>query len=897
MTQKRPRQHEHASLSDPKQKKLSFLPSGQKKHLGIIDASPEQRFALPGTDDANMMNQEVDQNGSGEILVVPEEKNLASHSISADKNMENQAHREIASSEQVILTNTDWNNQEAKQKYSREETVRVQTKTPRVLYPQLQLPRSGKKDDGMVNGMEDLAGNTNDLTEQEESTDSIPSPLFSGTKLNKRLRSKVWDDFIPTFVDGRITRAECIHCHQIFGGTNGTSSLIRHLTSSCIPAIQKRPKMQEHTSLPCTQKGKIAAGSDLKQTKLSFFTSNQKKCTGTESTAPEQKELALSDIPTDKNRKTQDADQNGSHEEPASPKQNNIALADVSTDNNRMNQPNEEIMLPEQIGIPADMSEKHQEVDEDASHEELIEMLAMHGHLPTMVDQDGFRKVVAWLNPTIKMPSHNNVMVNTLKLFQKEKFKLKEQLAALRSHVCLSVYMWQYDPVLQFLCLRVHYIDDEWEKQQKMILFHAVDSSCHANELSDVILGAIERWDLGGKVFCIILDDAFIDDSVASNIKANLQERNSLAANRSLFVVRYATHLLDQVIQVGLDELGKIMEKLSKRSRHTKGFTPSAVQCPNCKYAPSSEDWWAAKKICSILDDLHKHMDFAPRHPTPANFFDMLWDVKKDVSFKSYLCKDDDTFCKVQEKMQKKFRELWKLCFFHFCMPMVMDPECGLERIRSHIRCSGLDKNVYVHDVGSILDSLFHEYSDQAEDPNNTSGSKTSKGTVVDGDTPEKYQHSDRPMTELDKYLQGPHFTTNEPVGLKGTAGKPSALQWWKEYGLNYPTIARMARDVLALPCISDWKVATRAAALAISESGSKQWVEELVCTQDWLTPAGTSEERSSGRPEREHAARAPRGLGSAGGSLELHWQPWTVSVRAGTAGSSSPSGLMELSD
>lgn len=96
-------------------------------------------------------------------------------------------------------------------------------------------------------------------------------------------------------------------------------------------------------------------------------------------------------------------------------------------------------------------------------------------------------------------------------------------------------------------------------------------------------------------------------------------------------------------------------------------------------------------------------------------------------------------------------------------------------------------------------------------------------------------------MTELDQYLQAPHLMTSEPIGLKRAAGKSSALQWWKEHSRNYPTIARMARDVLALPCISEWKVATRTAILAISESGSKQWVEELVCTQDWLTPAGTT--------------------------------------------------------
>ncbi|CAN6166829.1 unnamed protein product [Urochloa humidicola] len=703
--------------------------------------------------------------------------------------------------------------------------------------------------------MADLAGNANDLFEQEESIGSIPSPLFTSTKMNKRLRSKVWDDFIPTFVDGKVTRAECIHCHQFFGGTNGTSSLIRHL-SSCIPAIHKRPKMQEHTSL---SSGKISAGADLKQKKLSFLPSSKNERADTEVKVPEQKEFALLDISTDMNRMNHDVVQNGSHEEPAASEQKNHALPDTSADNNRRNLSNEEIIFPEQMVIPADMSQKHQEVDQDASHEGLIEMLAMHGHLPRMVEQDGFRKLVAWLNPTIKMPSDDDLMVNTSNLFQKEKSKMKEELIALRGRVCLSVYMWHYDPVSPFLCLRVHYIDDEWERQEKIIVFRAVDSSCDVNELSDIILGAVEQWGLDGKVFCIILDDAFIDDSVASIVKAKLLERNQLTDNRSLFVVRYATHLLDQVIQVGLNELGKIMDKLSKCPKHTKSLTASAVQYPNYRYAPSSADWWTARKICSILDDLHKHVDFALKYPTPAHFFNMAWDVKKDVDFKSYICKDDDAFSKIQEKMQNKFKECWKICFFHFCMPMFMDPECRMERMKSRIWLCDLDKNVrdYIRGVFDTFASLFNEYSDQVEDPNSTSGSQTSKG-VVDGDTlvqyyrHHQYQYSERPMAELDQYLQAPHLTTGESAGLERTAGKPSslkwwkepcALRWWKEHSLNYPTIARMARDVLALPCISDWKVATRTATLAISDSGSKQWVEELVCTQDWLTPAGMGEE------------------------------------------------------
>jgi hypothetical protein len=46
-----------------------------------------------------------------------------------------------------------------------------------------------------------------------------------------------------------------------------------------------------------------------------------------------------------------------------------------------------------------------------------------------------------------------------------------------------------------------------------------VDPSCSAEKLSFIILRAIGEWGLDDKVFSITLDDAFVDDSVASKIK------------------------------------------------------------------------------------------------------------------------------------------------------------------------------------------------------------------------------------------------------------------------------------------------------------------------------------------------------------------------------------------
>ncbi|KAG0543568.1 hypothetical protein BDA96_02G201300 [Sorghum bicolor] len=414
----------------------------------------------------------------------------------------------------------------------------------------------------------------------------------------------------------RLCRLNCMHCHRVFNynSTNGTTGLRNH-QAKCSPRTQKRVK-----PLPSTNKSTPANSSDPKQKKLPFLLSRQNKCTGTADAVPVQ-ELAFPDAHTNKNNKNQEVDQNGSHEVLAAP--------EVSTDQHK-NQPHGEIALPEQ-DFPNDLSQKNQKVYQNCSPEELVRILAIHGHLPRMMEQDGFRKVAACLNPMVNMPSHHDFIGNICDLFQQEKSKLKEKLAALRGRVCLSAYMWHYDPHLAFLCLTIHYIDDEWEKQQKIITFSPMDPSCDAKQYSDIIVGAIREWDLHDKVFSIIVDDVFIDDSVASNIKTSLQKWNKVNANRNLFVVCSATHLLDQVIHVGLDELNKIIEKSAKCAKYAKGSNCSAVQYPNIRYAASPEDWSTASEISEILEHFHEYINWMPIFPSPSDLFDTLKNVYSKV--------------------------------------------------------------------------------------------------------------------------------------------------------------------------------------------------------------------------------------------------------------------------
>ncbi|WVZ64832.1 LOW QUALITY PROTEIN: hypothetical protein U9M48_014301 [Paspalum notatum var. saurae] len=317
------------------------------------------------------------------------------------------------------------------------------------------------------------------------------------------------------------------------------------------------------------------------------------------------------------------------------------------------------------------------------------------------------------------------------------------------------------------------------------------------------------------------MDDAFIDDSVASNVKASLQKCNKVDATRNLFVVRSATHLLDQVIQVGLDELDRIMEKSAKCPRYEKGSNQLAVQYPNGRYAPSPKDWRTANKICEILKQFQEYIDWMPNFPSATDLFDTVKRVYREADSESRYVTDD-----AFSKIKRKFKERWKFCFLHVCMPMVMDPKCSLECIKFFVQDN--EKYDYMHEVCDTFVNLFKEYSDQVDDPNCTSGSKARKGTVEDADTLSKYYHDSKHQSNTCK--------------TRPAFDEASVLQWWKEHSLNYPTIARMARDILALPCNTDCKVAKRTAGFTMCELAVESCIEMLVCTQDWLTPAGTED-------------------------------------------------------
>jgi hypothetical protein len=89
-------------------------------------------------------------------------------------------------------------------------------------------------------------------------------------------------------------------------------------------------------------------------------------------------------------------------------------------------------------------------------------------------------------------------------------------------------------------------------------------------------------------------------------------------------------------------------------------------------------------------------------------------------------------------------------------------------------------------------------------------------------------------QNELDMYLKDQLVSPNVSIDI---------LEWWNTNSQKYPTISRMARDILAVPAST---VASESAfstgSRVISDYRSRltsETVNALICLQDWMRPSG----------------------------------------------------------
>jgi hypothetical protein len=185
--------------------------------------------------------------------------------------------------------------------------------------------------------------------------------------------------------------------------------------------------------------------------------------------------------------------------------------------------------------------------------------------------------------------------------------------------------------------------------------------------------------------------------------------------------------------------------------------------------------------------------------------------------------------------MREKFMKYWSDYSVFLSCAAVLDPRIKFKFLDySYSKLYDEDDaHRRINAVRSTLTYLFNEYGSGAYVHENvaTEGSSSTSGlgAFADYDQYVESTSSKDEKSELDLYLAEPVKNLNEKVDI---------LDYWSKSAARYPQLARMARDILAIPVSS---VASESAfsfskkVITPNRSSLKsKTVEALKCLQDW---------------------------------------------------------------
>ncbi|CAM0911072.1 unnamed protein product [Alopecurus aequalis] len=666
-----------------------------------------------------------------------------------------------------------------------------------------------------------------------ESLDDINSVDLSE---NSRFRSKVWIDFTPVYVDGRIQGADCVHCHKRFSA-EGRSHLNRHThTCSARVGTSVQSRVKDELS-PALTNGKVQIA-EYASRLLKGYSSGDR-------TYQDQHILAL---PADN-------------------------------------------MTPTE---PSNSSAHTRKLDQEASYQDLTRMIVMHGYPLSIVEHEEMKRFAKGLNPVFNMASSLDIEEYLTLLFQKEKSDLKEKIAISSRRVSLSASVWVphgAEPTIKYLCLTAHFIDSDWKLQRRIIKFGVfcfppsnLERMIHYKEACvlesesgayNVIWEAIRDWNLDQKLFCLTSVSEIRTGESISKLKDMLIQRNCLPIRGQLYNIVCVDDMLDSVVSKGQHVLYLVVDMLERfiqahasssltRQQLLEVVSHVGLKCPHedakwwhkiyfrlevllhfKKAVPSEEfvsvdEMKIAEPICKILRVFYRVIEVisGPVCLTANMYFHEVWKVRTILQEEAST--EHTGVASMVREMQEAFNEYWQNSYLWLSVPVVLDPRFKITFIEFRLkRAFGADATKYVNDVTDITRELFHEYCASMDQPNTQTSNRQARDVEMYGFDSDSLEDWDQHLTaqtrsqllsELDNYLED---------GLVPRKDDFDILNWWMSHSAKYPTLSIMAQDVLAMPSSA---VHCRA---AFSSGGTvihKQWstlniktIEALVCTRDWI--------------------------------------------------------------
>lgn len=196
--------------------------------------------------------------------------------------------------------------------------------------------------------------------------------------------------------------------------------------------------------------------------------------------------------------------------------------------------------------------------DEDVARIALARMVIRDELAFSFVEGDGFKDFIREVQPLFKNISRRTVARDIWDLYDSEKTRMKNILAAYGQRVTLTTDTWISVQNINYMVLTAHFIDDDWVLHKRILNFCVIPNH-KGKTIGQLVETCLIGWGIE-KVFCIVVDNASPNQVALDYMREKIGNWNELVLNGEFLHLRCCYHILNLVVKDGMAELDSSIE-------------------------------------------------------------------------------------------------------------------------------------------------------------------------------------------------------------------------------------------------------------------------------------------------------------------------------------------------
>jgi len=205
-------------------------------------------------------------------------------------------------------------------------------------------------------------------------------------------------------------------------------------------------------------------------------------------------------------------------------------------------------------------------------YRDLVTKAIIRHNFPFMfVQYEGVREMLSYLNNKVDHISRNTARSDVIKLYEKEKLKLKTSLKSCSGKVSLTSDLWTSINTDGFISLTAYFIDNDWILQKKLLSFSLMPPPHSGAAIFGKVSSLLIEWDIKDKIFACTLDNASSNNKFIELLESHLTFKKAFVANGNFLHVRCTAHILNLIVQDGLKCISSFLANIRESIKYIKG--------------------------------------------------------------------------------------------------------------------------------------------------------------------------------------------------------------------------------------------------------------------------------------------------------------------------------------